>query len=650
MKKRKTICLITGMPERLHVRRVAKGVFEQCDKYGYNVAVFASMSHFQFFIEEHTRGENNIYSLPNFKLFDGIIIDTVTLSEDNTGKVMKTVSRKIKECGDIPVVCLGMAYEDHHTISGYNDDILREMCRHVVNVHGKRDICVLTGPKGHSEAEERLAVMVDELEKLGITLDEDHKIYGDFWYTSGIAVAKEIIEGKRPMYEAVITAGDYMGLGLIEELTKHGIRVPEDIIILGFDATDEGMLSEITLTSYETNYTKVAADAVDYLRKFIDPDGSIEPYTPDIQNLCHKGMSCGCQPDITKSARTFRDSLYYIYHNFTAEDLFDNIDIGMLMESYASETLTASDTPEECLENIFGKVYLLLPFVNFRLCLREDWLSYDTYLKEGYPEKMLVVVADSTVGGLKFGNAEEAFNIDTKDMIPELNEYTEEPCVFYFAAVHFSDNTLGYAVLQRKLSDRHLLNLVFRNWLRLVNNSLEMARAKNRYVQLSTRDNMTGLYNRRGMYEKYSEMVKRAGSGDRLMICAIDMDGLKYINDTFGHSEGDDAIIKISSCIKKLCGDKEICIRSGGDEFIIIGIGKYNDDEPQKRIKGLAEILEKVNAEKDKPYRLDASIGCELGEENSFELEKLLTKADEKMYSCKSERKKSRTVFRPNRT
>jgi diguanylate cyclase (GGDEF)-like protein len=145
-------------------------------------------------------------------------------------------------------------------------------------------------------------------------------------------------------------------------------------------------------------------------------------------------------------------------------------------------------------------------------------------------------------------------------------------------------------------------------------------------------------------------MVKRADNGDRLMICAIDMDGLKYINDTFGHSEGDDAIIRMSRSIKKLCGDKEICIRAGGDEFIIIGIGSYNDDEPQKRQKYLADILEKVNAEQDKPYRLDASIGCELGEENSFELEKLLTKADEKMYSCKTERKKNRTVFRPNRT
>ena len=643
MKKRKTICLITGMPETLHVRRVAKGVFEQCEKYGYNVAVFASMSHFMFFIEEHARGENNIYSLTNFRCFDGVIIDTVTLSSDTTGKVIETVSRSINRCGDIPVVCLGIPYGGYHTINGYNDEILREMCRHVVNVHGKRDICVMTGMKGHPEAEERLAVFVDELEKLGIELDEDRRIYGDFWYNSGISLAKEIAEGKRPMYEAVITAGDYMGLGLIEELTKHGIRVPEDIIVLGFDATDEAMLANITLTSFETNYKKAAADAVDYLRKKIDPDSDILPYVPDIHNLCHEGMSCGCQPDITRSAGVFRDCLYYTYHNYSSENAFDNIDIGMLMESYASESLTASSTPEECLKNIYSKVYLLYPFVNFRLCLREDWLSYDTYLKEGYPDKMLVAVADSTVNGVKVTNEDEIFTIAAKDMIPELNEYTEKPCVFYFAAVHFGDNTLGYAVLQRELSDRHLLNLVFRNWLRLVNNSLEMARAKNRYVQLSIVDNMTGLYNRRGMYEKFSDMMKHANNGDRLMICVIDMDGLKYINDTFGHSEGDEAIIMMSRVIRKLCYDKEVCVRAGGDEFIITGIGAYEDDEPKKRKEHLAKMLDDVNAGLDKPYRASASIGCELGEENSFDFEKLLSKADEDMYRCKSERKRNRS-------
>ena len=73
MEKRKTIFLVTGMPELLHGRRVAKGVFKQCEKYGYNVAVSASMSHLLFFVKDHTDGEKNIYSLPNYGIFDGCI-------------------------------------------------------------------------------------------------------------------------------------------------------------------------------------------------------------------------------------------------------------------------------------------------------------------------------------------------------------------------------------------------------------------------------------------------------------------------------------------------------------------------------------------------------------------------------------------------
>ena len=108
-------------------------------------------------------------------------------------------------------------------------------------------------------------------------------------------------------------------------------------------------------------------------------------------------------------------------------------------------------------------------------------------------------------------------------------------------------------------------------------------RAKNRYAVLSVHDNMTGLYNRRGMYEKYADMLKKALPDERLFVCVIDMDGLKYINDTFGHGEGDCGIMTVSRAAKMLTRDNEICVRAGGDEFFIIGIGAYPDSECAER-------------------------------------------------------------------
>ena len=60
MSKRKTLALINLMPETIHSQRVAKGVFKQCDKYGYNVAVFSSMTPLTFYFQDYSEGEVRI--------------------------------------------------------------------------------------------------------------------------------------------------------------------------------------------------------------------------------------------------------------------------------------------------------------------------------------------------------------------------------------------------------------------------------------------------------------------------------------------------------------------------------------------------------------------------------------------------------------
>ena len=92
-------------------------------------------------------------------------------------------------------MCVGMPYRDYPTVTSENDLLLREMCRHAVNVHGCKDICLLTGIKGHPESEDRLRVFLDELDKLGVPVTDEHIVYGDFWYTSGEKLADDIASG-----------------------------------------------------------------------------------------------------------------------------------------------------------------------------------------------------------------------------------------------------------------------------------------------------------------------------------------------------------------------------------------------------------------------------------------------------------------------
>ena len=635
---RKNICFITARPEKSHGKRMLDGIFTQCRKYGYNVTVVSSLTHLQNFAKTFSTGEQNIYNLIDYSCFDAVILDTIALTEDYSGAVMRKISNRIQKDCHVPVVALIVPYRNFHCIGNCNEPILREMCRHVIEVHNKKNICILTGHKGHSEAESRLAVFLDEIQKHGLSVSDEHIIYGDFWYDSGIKLADDLLDGTVSMPEAIICASDHMALGLIEKLTLGGVKIPEDLIVIGYEGTDEAALSKITLTTYESNEKQSAADAVDYIRKQLEPDAEIDPFINDINNNLHCGMSCGCEPDTERSTNKFHDALYITIRNYSSAEFTENVDIGQLMESYVFEKLTSSGTPKRCIDNIYENTNLIEPFTNFYLCLLDNWLDIDSELITGYPEKMRLVLASSNNGEMSFHDDSQSFLFDTSKMIPRMHEDCDVPYVFYFSAIHFNEKTLGYAVLQRELDCERYVNLVYRNWLRFVNNSLEMVRTKYKYMISAVRDQMTGLLNRRGMYEKLDILMNASKSADRLFVAVVDMDKLKYVNDTYGHSEGDYCITAVASAAQKVTMTDELCVRAGGDEFFIIGVGDYDESDINKRIKKFTSTMQNLSDNSGKEYVITASIGCAVGSKDSFD--ETLSAADKEMYINKQKRKK----------
>ena len=642
MPKRKTICFVTVAPDSIHSQRISRGIFTQCEKYGYNTALFASMINPEFYYKDYAHGECNIYELPRFDRFDGVILDAVSLIYSNTYTLLDDLYGRIKEAG-IPAVSISIPYKDLHTVNNNNEPMLRELCRHAIEVHGCKDICLLTGQKDNYEAQQRLAVFIDEIEKHGLTVKEEHKIFGNFWYESGNKLAQDIFEGRISKPDAVIAASDHMALGFIEEYTKLGGKIPEDICVLGFEATVEAALDDITLTTIESNFAKCAADAVNHIRSIIEPDAEIMPFERSISTMMHTGDSCGCPPDVKHTMKTLHSLIYYTARNYTEDVFNDNIDIGLLMENYIPEQLAASETPEDCIENISKATYIIMPFARFFLCLRDDWLNSDSDITEGYPDKMRRMIMRSNIDSNNYSKISESVLFDTDDMLPEMFDDFDEPYAYYFAAVHFSDKTLGYAVLQRKLRDFGKYNLVYRNWLRFLNNALEMARTKNRFVLLSIQDKMTGLLNRRGMYEQLDTLKSSLDSSKEVFACVIDMDGLKYINDTFGHSEGDYGIKRVGEAALAITQEGDICARAGGDEFYIAGLRDKGSFDADETTKLFCKKLSQLTKDDDKPFLVTASIGCAVcSGGDDFDFEALLSEADENMYRYKIMRKKQR--------
>lgn len=160
---------------------------------------------------------------------------------------------------------------------------------------------------------------------------------------------------------------------------------------------------------------------------------------------------------------------------------------------------------------------------------------------------------------------------------------------------------------------------------------------------LSLQDSLTGLYNRRGFMTLGEHQLKVASRNlNHLSLMFIDLDDLKYINDTFGHAMGDRAIIAAAQILQITYRQSDIIARLGGDEFAVLHICNSENccDIMQERLE---KNLEEYNSLPEYPFTLSLSIGfAYFDPDQPLALEDLLAQADVRMYEHKKGKKVAR--------
>ena len=157
---------------------------------------------------------------------------------------------------------------------------------------------------------------------------------------------------------------------------------------------------------------------------------------------------------------------------------------------------------------------------------------------------------------------------------------------------------------------------------------------KNRYVI----DELTGVFNRRGFYMHGGNLYKSAViTGGKAIMCFGDVDGLKKINDTYGHKEGDEAILVTALLIRESFGTDDIVARIGGDEFTVIAANKSTEIEIDAITKLVNSNFDRYNLVSKKPYKLAVSLGFSVySPEIKLTFEELIQDADKQLYKQKN--------------
>ncbi|MGN1119978.1 MAG: diguanylate cyclase domain-containing protein, partial [Oscillospiraceae bacterium] len=569
-----------------------------------NVLVFASVIHrpelnaTRPLPECVLLGESEIFNLVNYDLIDGMFVlgDSLVSSD-----ILPRLRARAAE-HNTPIININ---DPDHRL-----DINVELCdntamelvvEHIVEKHGCRRIDFIGGFPGNLQTEERLAAYKKVLTAHGIPIEEQRIGYGEFWRKAE-EVTREFLKLDIP--DAIVCASDTMAFFCMDVIKAHGLRIPEDIIVTGFDGIKDCMAYNPTLTSVRRAFSEAGRTAVEVMLRVWA--GESVPEVTFVGSELMLNGSCGCGGHADGEDGDF----------YTAR--FGELNIFKEFNTYILEMNTrfsSADNSSELYEDtVRGADFFKLNKMFICICSDIERSGEEDLLNVMVEEKYKGV-SDRMISMVQYKhNIPNGTEFSTKQLVPEDILNGEKPVLFSFCPLYFKDRFLGYIAFEP--SKIKGAGDFFETWLTAINNNAgsfymqnELRFAASRLADLYVRDPLTSLYNRRGLELFGGRLMKLAAAEDAevTVICA-DVDGLKPINDNYGHEGGDNAILRVAEAIRRAVPDNAVCARTGGDEFTVL-LSHVSGEEVRGFIARIDRFLSEYNESGGLPYKLGCSCG-----------------------------------------
>src|SRR5690242_4030623 len=226
----------------------------------------------------------------------------------------------------------------------------------------------------------------------------------------------------------------------------------------------------------------------------------------------------------------------------------------------------------------------------------------------------------------------------------ELNRFKEEIMPAVWREGSWRGEALGLRVNNSTLPlEISLSSVVGGGLVQVVRDITERKKLEDTLRNSSIKDELTGLLNRRGLLKEaapYFDFARR--QREKLLLLFIDLDGMKKINDEFGHNEGDNALMQTAQLLNRSFRSSDIIARLGGDEFIVL-VTDLNANK-EEAITRLNDNLKAHNSGEERAHKLAFSIGvATLEPERMTCFEELLEQADQAMYEQKRMKRRRAT-------
>lgn len=622
------IAVIIGEIAYVSRSRIMNGIVDSAQKDGSNVILFTCEGFIYHYMKEFSEGEYNIFTLPALENYDGVIIDLDSIEN----KKMQDQLYDHLTKSDIPCVSFNRGIKNADVIDFDNEKGFRELMDHLLTFHKLTDIHYISGPFGNRDAVQRLEIFRECLSEKGLSVDDENIFEGDFNFISGKQAARDYLSEGKKLPQAFVCANDFMAIGLMEELKAGGVRIPEDVIITGYDNCSIAALTQPRLTTVDRCEYEAGVHAYRLLMESMGENHISK-------NIVLSGSpvfsgSCGCGQHINTAGTETQSSVELKINIDESLDLLKGLSLGF-------SNMTQISDFQSSIERYIGKIGLEC-FYFCQCGTRESYYEELELMASGKRVKRNMTVYHDTVWcpiAYENGKWNSYPGFSRRLLFPPNAALKKEGGYYIVMPVHQGEICIGYSIIgnfDNKISGRVLQHLVLGidEALGNIRKNDIMSTMLAKINQKWQYDELTGLYNRSGFVTNSVKMLENAKAQKKgISVIFFDLDGLKAVNDHKGHEAGDQYIKAMADMLKESTDSNDIVCRYGGDEFIVLSV----QDSMEESMVKLNSILKCIREP------VSASAGCVFDmAEDMDALNRLIESADKRMYMYKREKKRCR--------
>lgn len=552
----------------------------------------------------------------------------------------KDAIKQILQIPSLPTISVGLPFRNFPDIICNSDEALEELVTHLIEKHKRRKFLLMRSDSVTEESVHREKVFRETLKKHKIPFDENKLLSGNFISDTALKAISTYTKKRHLDYDAVVCLNDNMAVGCMLYFSMNNINVPEKVSVVGFDNDIEADDNRLNLSTVSQKIEEQSYVAV---QKALDLfyGRNIETHTV-IKASTVIRATCGCNQN--------RKSNYFVdvYRSFVSQKNMEQIHKIHNFMIETSKSLAFEDSFER-LEKLFS--IFDIPFAAVSL------FKNPIYVEDGKKNYKGENTSLAILYNLEIGITNPNIEYNPEEyLIPPSISLCKKCSNVVFPL--FAENYLyGFSIISFGLHERIFYQVVYELLAKEIVNALNVSRRKRekenllkenlslkeyteRFYNLSSTDEMTQLLNRRGFYEVAQqtiiEQVKNHKNG---LVIYSDMDGLKKINDTYGHDAGDRAIKLEAEVLKNVFRQTDIIGRMGGDEFAVVSLNMKKKEFTRIK-KNIERECAKLNESKNEKFTLSLSSGCVEFDIENYNLKDLLSLSDKLLYKAKRKKKK----------